>query len=149
MDIFLRTLLCAVIERCLLFVCFLYVFEVLKLQQKKFILQFNFWSLAPDRHLFIFRFRLDRKSRQVQTCFPILLPFTCSRWRFSRPFPRALFYCFYVTLPLIRGPRNFANGMPQMERRHINTYIIIIIIVLPLLDDLNEKRKLYFAKKEA
>ncbi len=43
---------------------------------------------------------------------PIPLPFTCSRWRFSRPFPRALFYCVYVTLPLIRGPRNFASFSP-------------------------------------
>jgi hypothetical protein len=49
--------------------------------------------------------------------FPIPLPFTCSRWRFSRPFHRALFYCFYVTLPLIRGLRNFASFSPAWPQQ--------------------------------
>jgi hypothetical protein len=86
------------------------------------------WSLAPDRHLFIFRFRLDRKSRQVQTCFPIPLPFTCSRWRFSRPFPRALFYCVYVTLPLIRGPRNFASFSPVWPQQPYWMVSLIVVV---------------------
>ena len=67
-----------------------------------------------------------RKSRQVQTCFVPPSPFTCSRWRFDHPLPRALSYCLMSPYPLIWGPRNFATFSPVWPQQPLELVSLVV-----------------------
>jgi hypothetical protein len=79
---------------------------------------------------FFFFFVLSRPEfKTIPNLFcPIPLPLTCHRLRFSRPFPRALFYCVYVTLPLIRGPRNFVSFSPVWPQQPFWMVILVVVV---------------------
>ena len=66
-------------------------------------------NLAPDLHLFVFSFSSRPEIKTSPNLFSHPSPVYMFQVALFTPFPPRPFLLFYVTLPLIRGPRNFAS----------------------------------------